>query len=369
MDVGIIGWRGMVGSVLMERMTTCGDFKHHTPTFFSTSNAGGKGPTIDGTTFNLQDAYDIEALRKLPVLISCQGGSYTKEVYPRLQAAGYQGYWIDAASELRMRDDAALILDPVNKSVIEDGLKRGIKAFCGANCTVSLMLMALQGLFQADLVEWLSSMTYQAASGAGAAQMKELVGQMQHLVNGAGPLLTEPAASALDIDVKVSAALRSDSLPKSALGAPLAGSVLPWIDREVEGGQSREEWKGEVETNKILGRTTPVPVDGLCVRVGTMRCHAQAFTVKLRKDVPLDEIQARITEANEWVRWVPNSKEATLTDLTPAAVAGTLEVPIGRVHKLRMGPDYLGAFSVGDQLLWGAAEPLRRMLDILHTHQ
>lgn len=365
MEVGLIGWRGMVGSVLMERMRACGDFKHIKPTFFSTSNTGGAGPTIDGVTYPLQSAFDIEALRRLPVLVSCQGGDYTKDIYPKLRGAGYDGYWVDAASALRMQQDAALILDPVNRTVIEAGLSRGIKTFCGANCTVSLMLMALQGLFQADLVEWLSSMTYQAASGAGAAQLRELVSQMAALGAGVATSLQDSAASALDLDRVVLERLRSDDFPTSALGAPLAASLIPWIDVPVDLGQTREEWKGFVEANKILGRTNPVPVDGICVRVGSMRCHAQAFTIKLRKQVPTDEIVSMLGEANDWVRVVDNTRESTLAQLSPVAVSGTLDVPIGRIHKLRMGDDFLGAFSVGDQLLWGAAEPLRRMLGIL----
>ena len=363
--VGLIGWRGMVGSVLMERMRVCGDFKQLKPTFFSTSDVGGQGPTVDGTTHTLENAHDIDALRELPVIISCQGGDYTKAVYPKLRAAGFKGYWIDAASALRMQDDAVLLLDPVNRQVIEEGLNRGIKTFCGANCTVSLMLMALQGLFQAGLVEWLSSMTYQAASGAGAAQMRELVGQMAVIASGAGPVLQDPASSALDVDAAVARQLGTDGFPKSALGAPLAASLIPWIDVPVAGGQTREEWKGFAETNKILGTSAPIPVDGICVRVGSMRCHAQAFTIKLRSDVPLDEVNGLLGEANDWVRVVHNDRDSTVSQLSPAAVSGTLDIPIGRVHKLNMGPEYLGAFSVGDQLLWGAAEPLRRMLDIL----
>lgn len=365
MDVGLIGWRGMVGSVLMERMRECDDFKHVTPTFFSTSNAGGNGPEVRGTQFKLEDAYDLTALAKLPVLVSCQGGDYTKKVYPELRAHGFKGYWIDAASSLRMADDAALILDPVNRSVIDKSLKDGIKTFCGANCTVSLMLMALQGLFAGGHVEWLSSMTYQAASGAGAAQMRELIAQMRSISDAAAGLLDNPGASALDLDRTVTQQLHNAVLPTEHLGAPLAASLLPWIDSAVDDGQTREEWKGMAETNKILGADPAIPVDGLCVRVGSMRCHAQGFTVKLKQDLPLDEITEKLAAANEWVRVINNDKASTLAELTPAAVSGTLEVPIGRVRKMKLGGQYLTAFTVGDQLLWGAAEPLRRMLHIL----
>lgn len=369
MDVGLIGWRGMVGSVLMERMGVCGDFTHITPTFFSTSNAGGTGPEIDGTRFTLADAYDLDALAKLPVIISCQGGDYTKQVYPKLRAQGFRGYWIDAASALRMHDEAVLILDPVNRDVIERGIDSGNRTFCGANCTVSLMLMGLQGLFRAGHVEWLSSMTYQAASGAGAAQMRELVGQMRALGDSAGELLDGPGSGALALDRMITDTLRGDAFPIGQLGAPLAASVLPWIDSAVDGGQTREEWKGMVETNKILGGESAVAVDGLCVRVAAMRCHAQAFTVKLKSDVPLDEVTELIAQANDWVTVVDNDKVQTLRKLTPAAVSGTLSVPVGRIRKMKMGPEYLSAFSVGDQLLWGAAEPLRRMMNIIRERQ
>lgn len=365
MDVGLIGWRGMVGSVLMERMVASDDFSRIQPVFFSTSNAGGDGPTLGGTTFKLQDAYDVETLRKLPVLVSCQGGDYTKQIYPKLRAAGFKGYWIDAARALRMEDDALLILDPVNRDVLEHGLDRGVTTFCGANCTVSLMLLALQGLFKADQVEWLSSMTYQAASGAGAAQMRELILQMRALVEGAKAALDDPASAALTLDAQVTEALRSPGLPIQSLGAPLAASLLPWIDAPTDSGQTLEEWKGAAETNKLLGRQSPIPVDGLCVRVGAMRCHAQGFTLKLRQDLPLDEIMPMLQAANDWVQVVPNDKQSTFADLTPAAVSGTLRIPVGRIRKLNMGPTYLTAFTVGDQLLWGAAEPLRRMLTIL----
>jgi len=365
MRVGFIGWRGMVGSVLMERMRAENDFEGIEATFFSTSNAGGHGPKLAGQDTRLKDAYDIEALKAHDVLITCQGTSYTNDVYGRLRSAGFTGYWIDAARTLRMERDAVLILDPVNRAVIDRGLSDGLKTFCGANCTVSLMLMALQGLYQAGLVEWLSSMTYQAASGAGAEQMRELIQQMGFLSDTVKKELADPAVSALEIDARVTAAMRGEGLPKQAFGVPLAASLIPWIDSGVEGGQTREEWKGMAETNKILGTSQPIAVDGICVRVGSMRCHAQGFTVKLTRDVPLDEINALIAGANDWVKLVPNTDTATKTQLTPAAITGTLQVPIGRIHKLKMGGEYLGAFSVGDQLLWGAAEPLRRMLRIL----
>ena len=368
MDVGLIGWRGMVGSVLMDRMRQSGDFKHISPTFFSTSNPGAKGPEIDGTPFVLRDAYDLDALCKLPVLLSCQGGDYSQRVYGELRARGYRGYWIDAASALRMNEDAALILDPVNRDVIDAAVDHDVRTYCGANCTVSLMLMALQGLFRAGHVEWLSSMTYQAASGAGAAQMRELVQQMRALGDAARSVLDDPASDALAIDRAVTEALRDAQFPKQQFGAPLAASLIPWIDRAVDDGQTREEWKAMAEANKILATKAAIAIDGLCVRVGSMRCHAQAVTVKLKQDVPLDEIQETIASANDWVRMVDNDKESTLAQLSPAAVGGTLEVPVGRIRKMKMGPEYLAAFTVGDQLLWGAAEPLRRMLHILREH-
>lgn len=355
----------MVGSVLMDRMSRCNDFEGIEPTFFSTSDVGGQGPSLGFEAPPLGDAYNLETLAAQDVLISCQGGDYTSSVHSALRQNGWRGYWIDAASTLRMHDDAVIILDPVNLAQIERGLERGIKVFCGGNCTVSLMLMALSGLFKAGHVEWLSSMTYQAASGAGAACMRELVEQMAVIGKRVQPCLDDPAAGALELDRAVLAAQHAEGFPAGQFGAPLAASLLPWIDRAVEHGQTREEWKGLAETNKILGLDPPVPVDGLCVRVGSMRCHAQAFTIKLDTDIPLDEIEAMLLEASEWVRWVENTKEATLKQLTPAAVSGTLDVPIGRLRKMRMGGEYLTAFSVGDQLLWGAAEPLRRMLNIL----
>lgn len=363
--VGFIGWRGMVGSVFMQRMREEGDFAGIEATFFSTSNVGGEAPREAGPGGALKNARDIKELTSCDVLISCQGGEYTMEVYGPLRKNGWRGYWIDAASTLRMEKDAVIVLDPVNGKVITQGLAAGIRSFIGGNCTVSLMLMACAGLFQAGVVAWISSMTYQAASGAGAAKMLELVQQMAGLVD---PVRKSPSQNALEVDRMVITAQRSASLPTQEFGMPLAGSLLPWIDKEMPGGQSKEEWKGMAETNKIMGLNPPVPVDGICVRVGSMRCHSQGLTIKLKKDVPLAEIEKIIASNNEWVRVVPNQKEATLRDLTPTAVSGKLHVPIGRLHKLNMGPEYLGAFTVGDQLLWGAAEPLRRMLNIVREH-
>jgi len=364
--IGIVGWRGMVGSVLVQRMREEKDFDHLEPVFFSTSQAGGKGPEIGKPVDTVANATDVEALKKLPVVISCQGGDYTNEIYPQLRSAGWKGYWIDAASALRMKDDAVLILDPVNLSLIQDAVKRGTKDFIGGNCTVSLMLMGMAGLLQRDLVEWMSCMTYQAASGAGAAGMRELAQQMGYLGEVSKPAIEDPAASALDIDRQVTAALRNGAMPKSEFGYPLAASLLPWIDKDLGNGQSREEWKAQAEGNKILGRSErPIPIDGICVRVGAMRCHSQAMTVKLKKDVPLGEIEGMLAEAHDWVKVVPNRREESLAELTPAAVSGKLSVPVGRLRKMPMGGDYLAAFTVGDQLLWGAAEPLRRMVRIL----
>ncbi|HTP60593.1 MAG TPA: aspartate-semialdehyde dehydrogenase [Burkholderiales bacterium] len=366
MRVGIVGWRGMVGSVLVQRMREEKDFDHVEPVFFSTSLAGGKGPDFGEGAAPVGDANDVEALKKLPVIISCQGGDYTSEIHPKLRVAGWQGYWIDAASALRMKDDAVIILDPVNMATIKDGLSGGRKDFIGGNCTVSLMLMAMAGLLQRDLVEWMTCMTYQAASGGGAAQMRELVQQMGHLGQIAKPLADDPAASALEIDQRVTSALRNGAMPKREIGYPLAASLLPWIDKDLGNGQSREEWKAQAEGNKILGRSErPIPIDGICVRVGAMRCHSQAMTVKLKKDVPLGEIEGMLAEAHDWVKVVPNRREESLVELTPAAVSGKLSVPVGRLRKMPMGGDYLAAFTVGDQLLWGAAEPLRRMVRIL----
>jgi aspartate-semialdehyde dehydrogenase len=363
MKVGIVGWRGMVGSVLLQRMVEEGDFKlGFEPVFFSTSQAGQPAPMNAGT---LKSADDIAELKKLDIIITCQGGDYTKSVHPELRKQGWNGYWIDAASTLRMENNAVIILDPVNRGVIDAALVKGQKDFIGGNCTVSLMLMALGGLFRANLVEWLTSMTYQAASGAGAPNMRELLSQKGVLHGSVAHLLKDPSSAILDIDREVTATLRSEAMPKKEFGYPLAGNVLPWIDREVEDGQSREEWKGFAETNKILGTTSPIPVDGICVRVGAMRCHSQALTIKLNKDVPIAEIESLIKNDNQWVKLVPNTKADTLAQLTPAAVSGTLTVPIGRVRKMKMGPQYLSAFTCGDQLLWGAAEPLRRMLRIL----
>ena len=365
--VGIVGWRGMVGSVLVQRMREEGDFDHVEPVFFSTSQAGGAGPAIGKPGSGpVQNAMDLDALASLPVIISCQGGDYTSDVHPRLRSAGWKGYWIDAASALRMKDDAAIVLDPVNMSVIRQAFADGKRDYIGGNCTVSLMLMGVAGLFQHDLVEWMTSMTYQAASGAGAANMRELAAQMAIVGDSARALLEDPASSALDIDRAVTEAVRGRSMPTAQFGHPLAASLLPWIDKDLGNGQSREEWKGQAETNKILGRNgSPVPVDGICVRIGAMRCHSQALTIKLRRDVPLDEVSDMMAEANEWVRVVPNRRDESLAELTPAAVTGKLAVPVGRLRKMPMGGEYLAAFTVGDQLLWGAAEPLRRMLRIL----
>ncbi|MCP1291639.1 MULTISPECIES: aspartate-semialdehyde dehydrogenase [Chromobacterium] len=367
MRVGFVGWRGMVGSVLMQRMREENDFAAIAePVFFTTSNVGGKAPDIGRDAPALKDAKDIAELKTMDVIVTCQGGDYTNEVYPQLRAAGWNGYWVDAASALRMEDNAIIILDPVNKAVIEQGLARGVKDYVGGNCTVSLMLMALGGLFQNDLVEWATSMTYQAASGAGAQNMRELLSGMGAINAQVSGLLADPASAILDIDRKVSDFLRADDFPSQNFGVPLAGSLIPWIDKDLGNGQSKEEWKGGVETNKILGRSAnPVPVDGLCVRVGAMRCHSQALTIKLKRDVPLDEIEAMLAAANPWAKVVPNTREASMAELTPAAVTGTLATPVGRLRKMAMGGEYLSAFTVGDQLLWGAAEPLRRMLRIL----
>ena len=355
----------MVGSVLMQRMREENDFAGLDFVFFSTSNVGGAAPKEAGKRGTLKDAKDLTELVACDALISCQGGDYTKEVYGPLRKSGWRGYWIDAASTLRMEKDALIILDPVNGEVIQDGLARGVRTFAGGNCTVSLMLMAMAGLLKAGLVEWITTMTYQAASGAGAAKMLELVKQMGCLVD---PTRKSPSENALEVDRMVIEAQRSSSIPTQEFGAPLAGSLLAWIDREMPNGQTREEWKGMAETNKILDLNPPVPVDGICVRVGTMRCHSQGLVIKLKKDVPLPEIEKILANTNQWVKVIPNDKASTLRDLTPTAVSGTLTVPIGRLHKLALGPEFLGAFTVGDQLLWGAAEPLRRMLNILREH-
>ena len=362
--VAFIGWRGMVGSVLMDRMIAEKDFRGFEPVFFTTSQVGQKGPKIGISIPLLKDAYDLKELKTADVIVTCQGSDHTKEVYPKLRKGGWKGYWIDASSALRMRDDSIIILDPVNRDVIDKGLKKGIKNYIGGNCTVSLMLMAIGGLFREGLVEWLSSMTYQAASGAGANNMRELVEQMAYIGKASKKLLDKPAAAALELDKLVLNAFHDKAFPKKVFGFPLAASVLPWIDSAMENGQSREEWKGIVETNKILGTKKTIPVDGICVRVGAMRCHSQGLTLKLKKDTPLDEIIDIIGSANDWVRVVPNIKEETLKRLTPAAVTGKLEVPVGRIRKMNIGQKYLTCYTVGDQLLWGAAEPIRRMLRI-----
>jgi aspartate-semialdehyde dehydrogenase len=356
----------MVGSVLVQRMQAEGDFAHIEPVFFTTSRVGGRAPDIGRDVPPLKDARAIDELRQMDVVISCQGGDYTNEVHPKLRAAGWNGYWIDAASALRMQKSAVIILDPVNLGVIKEGLARGVRDFIGGNCTVSLMLMALDGLFKQGLVEWLTAMTYQAASGAGAQNMRELLQQMGAVHGSAAALLGDPASAILEIDRRVADTLRDDALPREHLGVALAGSLIPWIDKDLGNGQSREEWKAQAEGNKILGReANPIPMDGVCVRIGAMRCHSQALTIKLVRDVPLDEIEGMLAEANPWVRVVPNRRDESVRELTPARVTGTMDVPVGRLRKMSMGPHYLSAFTVGDQLLWGAAEPLRRMLRIL----
>ena len=354
----------MVGSVLLERMRQESDFTGIEPLFFSTSNAGGAAPNEAGGA-SLHDASNLKDLATCDALLVTQGGEYTTKIYPRLRKSGWNGYWVDAASALRMSDDAVIVLDPVNLDVIRQGLARGIRTFAGGNCTVSLMLMAMVGLFKAGLIEWVTMMTYQAASGAGAAKILELVKQMECLT---GPARKTPSENALEVDRMVIEAQRAGSLPTAEFGVPLAGSLIPWIDKEMPGGQTKEEWKGMAEGNKILGLNPPVPIDGICVRIGTVRCHSQALTIKLKGDVPLAEIEQLLADAHEWVRVIANTKESSLRCLTPTAVSGTLNVPIGRLHKLSLGPEYLGAFTVGDQLLWGAAEPLRRMLGILREH-
>src|SRR5688572_10808881 len=369
--VGLVGWRGMVGSVLMDRMQAEGDFGLIEPVFFSTSNAGGKAPAQAKNEALLKDAFDIEALRKCDIVITAQGGDYTTEVFPKLRAAGWAGHWIDAASTLRMKDDAVIILDPVNLPVIRNALAKGGRNWIGGNCTVSCMLMGVGALYKAGLVEWMSSMTYQAASGGGAQHMRELLTQFGTLNAEVRPLLDDPKSAILEIDRKVLARQQGMSSGETEnFGVPLGGSLIPWIDKDLGNGVSREEWKAGAETNKILGQgegfgTPATPVDGFCVRVGAMRCHSQALTFKLRKDVPLADVEQLIANDNAWVKVVPNNREATLNGLTPVAVTGTLDIPVGRIRKLAMGPDYLGAFTIGDQLLWGAAEPLRRMLRIL----
>ncbi|SFA70308.1 aspartate semialdehyde dehydrogenase [Collimonas sp. OK607] len=371
--VGLVGWRGMVGSVLLQRMQEEGDFAHIEPVFFSTSNAGGKAPALAKNETTLKDATDIEALKKCDIIITCQGGDYTSEIFPQLRAAGWNGYWIDAASTLRMKDDAIIVLDPVNLDVIKDGLKRGVKNYIGGNCTVSCMMMGLGGLFEHDMIEWMTSMTYQAASGGGAQHMRELLTQFGSINAEVKALLDDPKSAILEIDRKVLGKQHSMSADEiKQFGVPLGGNLIPWIDKDLGEGLSKEEWKAGAETNKILGRGAGfsnggkvIPVDGLCIRIGAMRCHSQALTIKLKKDVPLDEINDIIASNNQWVKVVPNDKESSMRDLTPAAVTGSLTIPVGRLRKLQMGGDYLSAFTVGDQLLWGAAEPLRRMLRIV----
>lgn len=366
MKVGFVGWRGMVGSVLMERMQAENDFADIEPVFFTTSNVGGAAPAVASGLPALKDAFSIADLKQLDVIVTCQGGEYTNEVFPKLRSEGWNGYWIDAASSLRMDGEAIIVLDPVNMNVIKDGIAKGVKNYIGGNCTVSLMLMGLGGLFSAGLVEWVTSMTYQAASGAGAQNMRELIGQMGALHGAVADKLADPKSAILEIDRLIAQTMRADDFPKDNFGHPLAGSLLPYIDKQWENGQSKEEWKGQAETNKILGRSgNPIPVDGLCVRIGAMRCHSQALTIKLNKNVPVADIEAMLADANPWAKVVPNDRESSLRDLTPTAVTGTLSIPVGRLRKMNMGPQYLSAFTVGDQLLWGAAEPLRRMLRIL----
>jgi len=366
MRVGFVGWRGMVGSVLMQRMRDEADFDNIEPVFFTTSQLGQAGPDVGKEVPALQDANSVDALRPMDVIVTCQGGDYTKAIYPQLRASGWKGYWIDAASSLRMDDDSIVVLDPVNRDVIKEGLANGIKTYVGGNCTVSLMLMAMGGLFAEDVVEWVTPHTYQAASGGGAKHMRELVQQMGSVYAVSEDLMENPAMAILELDRRVSDYLRSNGYPCDNFGVPLAGSLIPWIDTQLPSGQSREEWKAQAEANKILGRSdNPVPIDGICVRIGAMRCHAQALTVKLKRDIPLADVEQLLANHNDWVKVIPNDRDVTMRELTPAAVTGTMQVPIGRLRKLTMGEEYLAAFTVGDQLLWGAAEPLRRMLRIL----
>lgn len=365
MRVGLVGWRGMVGSVLMQRMKEENDFDSIEPIFFTTSNVGGKGPDIGKDVPPLKDAKNIDELKAMDVIITCQGGDYTTEIHPKLRAAGWNGYWIDAASTLRMENGAEIILDPVNRNVIDAALAKGGKDFIGGNCTNSLLLMGVGGLFKAGLVEWVSSMTYQAASGAGAQNMRELISQMGAAHASVADLLANPSSAILEIDRKLAETMRSAQYPTDQFGVPLAGSLIPWIDKQLDNGQSKEEWKGQAEVNKILGTAQTIPVDGLCVRIGAMRCHSLALTIKLNKDLPLAEIEALIKGGNQWVKFVPNQREISMRELTPTSITGGLQVGVGRVRKLNMGPEYLSAFVCGDQLLWGAAEPLRRMLRIL----
>ncbi len=365
--VGLVGWRGMVGSVLMQRMREENDFADIDPVFFSTSQTGKPAPDVgrDGVP-PLQDAFDIEALKAMEVIVTCQGGDYTSKVYQSLRDSGWDGYWIDAASTLRMAEHSVIVLDPVNRKVIDGALDRGVRDYIGGNCTVSLMMLALGGLFEADLIEWVSPMTYQAASGSGAQNMRELLSQMGALHDSVHAELADPSSAILEIDRKVTETMRGGDFPTAHFGAPLAGSLIPYIDKQLDSGMSKEEWKAGVETNKILGRSdSPIPIDGICVRIGAMRSHSQALTIKLKKDLPVAEIESILAGGNDWVKVVPNDREASMAELTPAKVTGTLSVPVGRIRKLAMGPEYISAFTVGDQLLWGAAEPLRRMLRIL----
>jgi len=367
MKVGIVGWRGMVGSVLMQRMQDEGDFNGIEPVFFSTSQAGQAAPDVGQGPSDLLDANNLEALASCDAIVTCQGGDYTEAVYQPLRDTGWNGYWIDAASTLRMADDSIIVLDPVNRNVIDKGIDSGVKTYVGGNCTVSLMLMGLGGLFRENLVEWASPHTYQAASGSGARHMRELLSQMGAVHGVASQYLDDPASAILELDKKVADFIRSDAYPSEQFGAPLAGSLIPWIDKALPSGQSKEEWKAQVEANKILGRgDNPVPIDGTCVRVGSMRSHSQAMTIKLNRDVPLDEIESIIASSNDWVKVIPNERELSMAELTPAKVTGTMNVPVGRLRKMAMGGEYLNAFTVGDQLLWGAAEPLRRVLAILN---
>jgi len=365
MKVGLVGWRGMVGSVLMQRMVEENDFAHIEPFYFTTSSVGGKSPDFGGKEAPaLMDATSVDALKGMDVIITCQGGDYTNDVFPKLRAAGWNGYWIDAASSLRMEDDAVIVLDPVNDGVIRNALAKGVKNYIGGNCTNSILLMGVGGLFREGLVDWVSSMTYQAASGGGANHMRELLKGMGVIHDAVADELATPASAILDIDRKVAKTIRED-VPTEFFGAPLAGGLIPWIDKQLDNGQSKEEWKGQAEVNKILGTSHTVPVDGLCVRIGAMRCHSLALTIKLKKDLPLSEIEAIIKSGNDWVKFVPNDREISVKELTPASITGGLKIGVGRVRKLNMGPEYISAFVIGDQLLWGAAEPLRRMLRIL----
>lgn len=364
MKVGFVGWRGMVGSVLMERMQSENDFADIEPVFFTTSNVGGAAPAVAAGLPALKDAYSVEELKQLDAIVTCQGGDYTNEVFPKLRAAGWNGYWIDAASSLRMDDDAVIVLDPVNRAVIDSALQKGVKNFIGGNCTNSIMLMGVGGLFHAGLVDWVSSMTYQAASGGGANHMRELLKGMGVIHDAVADELATPSSAILDIDRKVASTIRNN-VPREFFPAPLAGGLIPWIDKQLDNGQSKEEWKGQAEVNKILGTDSTIPVDGLCVRIGAMRCHSLALTIKLKKDLPLAEIESIIKSGNDWVKFVPNDRAITEQELTPASITGGLNIGVGRVRKLNMGPEYVSAFVIGDQLLWGAAEPLRRMLRIL----